>query len=82
MELTWTPSVEAEDGTPVADLSGYLLSWKRSDGVSAFGATSLLSPAKLNYSLELPKGKWLITVSAVSASRGESDPSNELEVVR
>lgn len=79
VKLTWTSSVEAEDGTPVTDLSGYRLEW-RSPASSPSAAHLDLPASSTRTTLTLPIGS-AISVTAVSASRGEAR-SNEVTITR
>lgn len=81
VNLTWTPSVEATDETAVTDLIGYRLEW-RSSGRSGDFVRLNLPPTQTAFQLALPGGSWEVSLIAISASRGESDRSNELKINR
>lgn len=79
--LIWMPSVEDEDNQPIEDLTAYRVEYARAESTSQFAQVNL-PPSLTRYNLVVSPGKWHIRIVAVSASRGESDPSNLLEVAR
>lgn len=73
--LAWTAPTENTDGSPLTDLSGYVISYgKSSDALTE--SVTVDNPSIDRYVFDsLPAGTYYFTVRAVSASGAESDPS-------
>lgn len=70
--LSWTPPTQNADGTPLRDLSGYVVRYGRSP--SALNRREMVGdPRATEFVVEgLGAGKWYFAVSAVTKSGAES----------
>lgn len=76
LTLTWTATNEDETGAPIADVDSYVVSY------SAAGApvqNLVYAAPQQSVSIRLPAGCYVLTVTAHSASRGASAPSNQVK---
>lgn len=73
--LNWSPITRAEDGSLLTDLKGYRLEYGRAES-GRFAARVSLPAGARRYVLRVGAGSWRARLVAVSASRGESAPSN------
>jgi hypothetical protein len=71
--LTWTASIEAEDGSPVDDLTAYRVEYGPEQ---SFSQRVDLPATVQTYTVTVPAGAYAFRVIASSASRGESLASN------
>ena len=80
IELTWMPPTENSDGTPLVDLSGYVIYYgSQSNGLSGDSVT-LDNPGLAIYQIELPRAEWIFVITAVNSDGQESDFSNVVQV--
>jgi hypothetical protein len=80
IELTWMPPTENSDGTPLVDLSGYVIYYgSQSSGLSGDSVT-LDNPGLAIYQIELPRAEWIFVITAVNSDEQESDFSNVVQV--
>lgn len=74
--LAWTPPTEKEDGSTLADLTGYRVYAGRARDALELVA-SLDNPGLSRHVLEnLAAGTWYFTITAVARDGAESVPSN------
>jgi hypothetical protein len=74
-ELAWQPPTENEDGTPLADLSGYVIRYGKSAGALE-QSVRITNPGTTMYLVEnLIEGTWYFSLSSVNASGVESRPT-------
>jgi hypothetical protein len=74
--LTWTPPTENDDGSQLADLSGYKVYWGTQKG-SYPNSIAITNPGLSSYVVEqLTPATWYFVLTAVSASGAESEYSN------
>jgi hypothetical protein len=74
-ELAWQPPTENEDGTPLADLSGYVIRYGKSAGALE-QSVRIMNPGTTMYLVEnLIEGTWYFSLSSVNGSGVESRPT-------
>jgi hypothetical protein len=74
-ELAWQPPTENEDGTPLADLSGYVIRYGKSAG-ALDQSVRISNPGTTMYLVEnLIEGTWYFSLSSVNGSGVESRPT-------
>ena len=74
-ELAWQPPTENEDGTPLADLSGYVIRYGKSAG-ALDQSVRISNPGTTMYLVEnLIEGTWYFSLSSINASGVESRPT-------
>ena len=74
-ELAWQPPTENEDGTPLADLSGYVIRYGKSAGALE-QSVRITNPGTTMYVVEnLIEGTWYFSLSSVNGSGVESRPT-------
>ena len=75
--LSWEAPTTREDGSPLTDLSGYLIRYGRMSEIYDY-EIKIDNPGILTYVVEdLRPGKWHFVASAYDSSGLESDLSNE-----
>lgn len=73
--LAWQPPTENEDGTPLADLAGYVLRYGR-DANALDKSISISNPGITQYVVDgLAEGTWYFTLSSLNRSGVESRPT-------
>jgi hypothetical protein len=80
----WTAPTTNADGTPLTDLAGFMMYWRRAErqaeGRESWNNSS--NPANdTEKSIELEPGRWTVFVTALDADGNESDESNRVTVV-
>jgi hypothetical protein len=74
-ELAWQPPTENEDGTPLADLAGYVIRYGKTAG-ALDQSVQITNPGTTMYLVEnLIEGTWYFSLSSVNASGVESRPT-------
>ena len=74
-ELAWQPPTENEDGTALADLSGYVIRYGKSAGALE-QSVRIMNPGTTMYLVEnLIEGTWYFSLSSINASGVESRPT-------
>lgn len=74
-ELSWQPPTENEDGTPLADLTGYVIRYGRTAG-ALDKSLRITNPGTTMYVVDnLIEGTWYFSLSSVNASGVESRPT-------
>lgn len=74
-ELAWQPPTENEDGTPLADLSGYVIRYGKTAGVLD-KSVRITNPGTTMYVVDnLIEGTWYFSLSSVNAAGVESRPT-------
>ena len=80
IELTWTPPTENDDGTPLVDLSGYVIYFGSQSSGLYTNSETLDNDGFAIYRIELPREEWAFVITAVNSDGQESDFSNEVQV--
>ena len=80
IELTWTPPTENSDGTPLGDLSGYVIYYGTLSGGLYTDSVRLDDPGLAIYLIDLPRDEWVFVITAVNSDGQESDFSDEVHV--
>jgi len=78
--LDWLPPTENEDGTPLLDLSGYVIYYGGMVGGSYDNSVRLDNSGLTSYVLDLPNNDWIVAMTAFNSDGLESDFSNEVIV--
>jgi hypothetical protein len=74
-ELAWQPPTTNEDGTPLADLSGYVIRFGKSGG-ALDQSVKISNPGMTMYVVEnLTEGTWYFSLSSVNGAGVESRPT-------
>lgn len=75
VELAWTPPTTNEDGSPLTDLSGYVIRYGRSAG--SLDQRITLNNAGLSAYVipDLVEGTWYFSLSSVNSNGVESQPT-------
>lgn len=74
--LSWTPPTERVNGSPLTDLTGYIIRYS-TDPTRLSRKVHVDNPETTHYTIEdLPPGTYYFSVSAVTASGSESKLSN------
>ena len=75
VELAWTPPTANEDGSPLTDLSGYVIRFGRSAG--SLDQRIAINNAGLSAYViaDLVEGTWYFSLSSVNSSGAESLPT-------
>lgn len=74
-ELAWQPPTENEDGTPLADLSGYVIRYGKTAG-ALDQSVRITNPGTTMYVVDnLIEGTWYFSLSSVNSSGIESRPT-------
>jgi hypothetical protein len=74
-ELAWQPPTSNEDGTPLADLSGYVIRYGKAPGALE-QSVRITNAGTTMYVVEnLVEGTWYFSLSSVNASGLESRPT-------
>jgi hypothetical protein len=74
-ELAWQPPTENEDGTPLADLSGYVIRYGKTAG-ALDQSIRITNPGTTAYVIdELIEGTWYFTLASVNSTGVESRPT-------
>lgn len=74
-ELAWQPPTTNEDGTPLEDLSGYVIRYGKTVGALE-KSVKITNPGTTMYVVEsLIEGTWYFSLSSVNASGVESRPT-------
>jgi hypothetical protein len=74
-DLAWQPPTENEDGTPLSDLSGYVIRYGKSAG-ALDQSVRLTNPGTTMYIVEnLIEGTWYFSLASVNAAGVESRPT-------
>ena len=78
--LDWIPPSMHADGTPLADLSEYIVYFGQLSGIYT-DFHRLDNPGLVTYVLDLPSsGSWFIAITALDSAGNESEFSNEVSV--
>jgi len=75
--LRWQAPVENEDGTPLTDLSGFVLYWGAESG--HYTGSAKLGRKTREWLADLASGSYYFAITAVDSDGDESGYSNELE---
>jgi hypothetical protein len=74
-ELAWQPPTANEDGTPLTDLSGYMIRYGRTAG-ALDKSVKISNPGATMYVVEnLVEGTWYFSLSSVNSAGVESRPT-------
>lgn len=74
-ELAWQPPTENEDGTPLSDLSGYVIRYGKTAG-ALDRSIQVTNPGTTMYVVDnLIEGTWYFSLASVNASGVESRPT-------
>jgi hypothetical protein len=74
-ELAWQPPTLNEDGTPLADLSGYVIRYGKTAG-ALDQSVRITNPGTTMYVIdELIEGTWYFSLASVNTSGVESRPT-------
>jgi hypothetical protein len=78
--IGWVAPERNEDGSPLADLTGYRLYWGQSPG-GPYPHSAEITPNGPYVIPDLDEGHWYFVMTAVNADSTESRMSNEMDIL-